>query len=176
MAYIPELEPNETLALHIELKVSKKAAPFNFAVSNRAVYWPATKAFAMRDATYFRRIRNDEISEVSVKRLPPYGYWVIAALMVLVGTVISYLMLVPLINREPGEHQVSGWPFAIIVGGILMPFAARGRRGLEVQTLNKTYRWKPPFVIDTASKQNIQTTLDRIADACSKSGLRIRQD
>ena len=176
MAYKPELEPNETLALQIAFKVSEKAAAFNFAVSDRALYWPATKAFAMNDATYFKRVRNNEVSEVCVKRLPPYGCWVVAVLMVLAGLVTAYFMFAPLISHEPGEHRVSGWPFALIVGGILMPFATKGRLGLEVKTQDKTFRWKPPLVVDKASKQKIQTTFDEIAAACEKSGLRVARN
>jgi hypothetical protein len=66
-----------------------------------------------------------------------------------------------------------GLPFAIIVGGILMPFATKGRLGLEVRTHGKTFRWKPPLVVDKTSKQKIQATFDQIAAACEKSGLRV---
>ena len=173
MAYIPELESNEKLALQIAFKVSEKSATFNFAVSDQAFYWPATKAFAMNDATYFKRLRNNEISEVCVRRLPPYGPWVLAVLMVLAGLALAYLMYAPFINHEPGEHRVSGWPIALFIGGIILPFAAKGRLGLEVRTKSKNFRWKPPLVVDKASRQKIQATFEQIADACEKSGLRI---
>src|SRR5260221_11711919 len=106
MAYKPELEPSEKLTLQIAFKVSEKAAAFNFAASDQALYWPAAKAFAVNDATYFKRIRNNEISEVCVRRLPPYGLWVVAVFMVLAGLVTAYFMYAPLINHEPGEHRV----------------------------------------------------------------------
>jgi hypothetical protein len=173
MAYKLELESNENLTLQISFKVSEKAQAFNFAVSDQAVYWPATKAFAMKDATYFKRIRNNEVSEVHVRRLPPYGLWITAALMVLGGVVFTYFMVAPLINHDPGDHTVSGWPIAILVGGILLPFAARGRLGLEVKTHDKTFRWKPPLVVGKAPKQKIQATFDEIIAACEKSGLRV---
>jgi hypothetical protein len=176
MAYKPELEPNENLALQIAFKVSEKAVAFNFAVSDQALYWPATKAFAMNDATYFKRLRNNEISEVCVRRLPPYGLWIVAILMVLTGLATAYFMYAPLINREPGEHRVSGWPIAIFVGGILLPFAARGRLGLEIRTHDKKFRWKPPLVVDKTSKQKIQATFDEIIAACEKSGLRVSRN
>jgi hypothetical protein len=176
MAYKAELEPNETLALQIAFKVSEKATAFNFAVSDKALYWPATKAFAVKDATYFKRLRNNEISDVCVRRLPPYGLWIVAVLMVLAGLATSYFMFASLINHEPGEHRVSGWPIAIFVGGILLPLAARGRLGLEVRTHDKKFRWKPPFVVDKASKQKIQATFDEIIVACEKSGLRVSRN
>jgi hypothetical protein len=176
MAYKPDLESNEKLALQIAFKVSEKSKPFNFAVSDRAIYWPATKAFALNDATYFKRIRNNEIYEVRVRRLPSHGVWIVAVLMVLVGLVTAYAMIAPLISREPGEHTVSGWPFAILVGGILLPFAARSRVGLEIKTHDKTFRWKPPLVVGKIPKQKIRAIFDEIVTACEKSGLRITRD
>jgi len=177
MAFKPELEPNEKLTLQIAFKISEKTGVFNFAVSDQAVYWPAIKTFVVKgDPNYFKRIRNNEISEVCIHRLPPYGLWITAALMMAVGLVTSIVMFIPFINHEPGEHLVSGWPFAIIVGGILMPFASKGRFGLEVRTSSKNFRWKPPLVVDKTSKQKIQATFDQIADACEKSGLRVTRN
>jgi hypothetical protein len=174
MAFRLQLEPNETLALQIAFKVSEKTTAFNFAVSDQALYWPVTKTFVLKgDPTCFKRIRNNEVSEVCVRKLPPYGLWLGAGLMVLAGSALSYLMYAPFINHEPGEHSVSGWPIAILVGGMIMPFAARGRLGLEVKTHNKTFRWKSPVVLDKASKQKIQATIEQIAAACEKSDLRV---
>jgi hypothetical protein len=176
MAYKPELKPNEHLALQIAFKVSEKSAVFNFAVSDQALYWPAKKMFAMNDATYFKRLRNNEISEVCIRRLPPYGLWVVAVLMVLVGLTTTYFMFTPLINHEPGTHTVSGWPIAIFAGGILLPFAARDRLGLEVRTHDKKFRWKPPLVVGKAARQKIQATFDEIIATCEKSGLRVSRN
>jgi hypothetical protein len=176
MAYKPELEPDENLALQIAFKVSEKSPVFNFAVSNRALYWPATKTFAVNDATYFKRIRNGEITEVRMRRLPPYGLWAVAILMVQFGSVVTYFMLAPSLNHDPGLHHESGWPFGIIAGGILMPFAARGRLGLEVRTHDKTFRWKPPLVIGKAAKQKIESAIEEMITACEKSGLRVSRN
>lgn len=170
MAYLPELEPGENLVLETAFKVSEKSAPFNFAISDRAIYWPATKVFAVHDATYFKRLRKAEVAEVSVRRLPPYAFWLVAILLVLAGLVTAYFMLIPLINHEPGEHTVSGWPLALVIGGILLPFAVKGRLGLEIRTLDRTFRWKPPLVVDKASKQNIEAFFDEIIVACEEAG------
>jgi hypothetical protein len=173
MAYELELEPSEKVALQIAFQVSEKADAFNFAVSDQALYWPAKRLFAINDATYFKRFKNHQVIEVCVRRLPPYGLWVVAILMTLAGLASACFMYAPLIGAEPGTHPVSGWPVAILVGGILLPFAARGRLGLEVRTLGERLRWKPPLVVDRASKQKIQATFDQIIAACEKSGLRV---
>jgi acetylornithine/succinyldiaminopimelate/putrescine aminotransferase len=92
--------------------------------------------------------------------------------MFLVGLETMYVMFAPLVNHALGEHRVSGWPFALVAGGVLMPFATKGRLGLEIRTQDKTFRWKPPLVVDKASKRKIQETFDQILAACEKSGLR----
>jgi hypothetical protein len=137
-------------------------------------YWPAVKAIVLKgDLTYYRRIRNSEISEVCIRRLSPYGLWILAAIMLLVGLVSAVFMLAPLVSHDPGTHTFSGWPFALIGGGIVMPFVTKGRLGLEVRTQSKNFRWEPPLALDKASKQKIRATIDQIAVACEKSGLRV---
>jgi len=181
MAFKLELEPNEKLTLQISFKISEKTGVFNFAVSDRAVYWPvvktnwpAVKAIVLKDdLTYCRRIRNSEISEVCIRRLSPYGLWILAAIMLWVGLVSAVFMLAPLVSHDPGTHTFSGWQFALIGGGIVMPFVTKGRRGLEVRTQSKNFRWEPPLALDKASKQKIRATIDQIAVACEKSGLRV---
>src|SRR6266498_1108159 len=56
MAYEVILETGEEVAARIELNLSKKAQPFHFAVSNRAVYIPRVKLIAKTDPYYFQRI------------------------------------------------------------------------------------------------------------------------
>ena len=46
MAYTVQPENGEELAAEIELNLSKKAQPFHFAVSNRAIYIPRIKFIA----------------------------------------------------------------------------------------------------------------------------------
>ena len=176
MAYVPELEVGETLVLKLAFQVSIKDKPFNFAISNRAIYWPSTKAFAIDDATYFKRIQNNEIIEVSAKRLTPYGLWLLAPLIVLIGAVTGYYIFAPVINHERDKSVLSvfyHYVLPVIVAGILMPFAARGRLGLEIKTQDNVYLWKSPLVIGSAPRKKIQTMLDEVLDACGKSGIRV---
>jgi hypothetical protein len=128
------------------------------------------------DLIYCQRIRNNEISEVCIRRIPPYGLWILAAIMLLVGLFSAVFMLAPIISHDPGTHTFSGWPFALIGGGIVMPFVTKGRLGLKVKTQSKNFRWEPPLALDKASKQKIQAIFDQIAGACEKSGLRVNRD
>jgi hypothetical protein len=176
MAYEPELETGETVRYRAALNLSKKAQPFHFAVSDRAVYWPAIKLVAVSDPFYFRRLTNNQIQEVSIRRLPPYGFWILAGLMVIGGLTSTVFMVQQILAGQTGEHNVSGWPIAVLVGGFILPFAAQGRHGLQITTSEKTFRWKPPLVVDKPSKDQVAATLDGISAACQASGLRVRDE
>jgi hypothetical protein len=171
MAYQVIPEVGEEVALNLEFKVSEKSAPFFLAISNRALYIPRTKLIAKSDPYYFERVPLQQVRHVNVRRLPTYGFWIVAAMMVLVGVVTIYAMLEPLVSREPGLHHVSGWPFAILVGGILMPFAARGRSGLEIWYSGGKFRWKPAMVVGQEPRQKIADTFSSIITACEKVGV-----
>ena len=157
----------------IELNLSKKAQPFHFAVSNRALYLPRIKLIAKTDPYYFQRVRLEQVQEIEVKRLAPYAFWLLAGLMICVGLITTIFMMEPVLRNEPGTHRISGWPIAVFVCGFLVPFAAKGRFGLEVRFSDGKYRWKPPLVVDRASKQEIAETFQTIIQACEKVGARV---
>ena len=59
-------------------------------------------------------------------------------------------------------------------GGVsLVPFAAKGRFGLEVWFDGGKYRWKPPLVVDRPSKKRVAETFQTIVTACMKVGIPI---
>jgi len=157
----------------IELCLSKKARPFYFAVSDRAIYIPRVKLIAKSDPFYFQRVPFDQVEHAAVRRLPPYGLWLLAGLMIPIGLLTTYWMMEPIVHHEPGKHRISGWPIAVFVCGFLVPLAAKGRFGLEISFRGGRYRWKPPLVVDGASKQEITDTLQSIIAACEKGGVRV---
>lgn len=170
MAYEVVLEPGEEVAARIELNLSTKAQPFFFAVSNRAIYIPRIKLIAKSDPYYFQRVPIDRVRHIAVTRLRPYGLWLLAGLMISVGLVTTISMMDPVFRREEGRHHVSGWPIALFICGFLVPFAARGRFGLEIWFDGGKYRWKPPLVVDKPSKTRITETFQTIIVACQKVG------
>ncbi len=170
MAYDVVPEPGEEVQARIDLNLSKKAQPFFFAVSNRAIYIPRVKFIAKTDPYYFQRVPLNQLRHVCVKRLRPYALWLLAGLMIPIGLVTSIWMMEPVLRHEPGTHRISGWPIAVFVCGFLVPVAARGRFGLEIWFTGGKYRWKPPLVVDSTSKQKIAETFQTIVDACRKVG------
>ena len=173
MAFTPQLEPGEKLIRQFVITTSKKAVPFHFAVSDQALYWPGKKLIALTDPYYFQRIPGDRVQQVSIQRLSSHLSWVLAGIMVAAGLFTCFWMFEPFINKVPGEHRVSGWPFAIVVGGILLPWASRNRLRFQVTTSDKTFSWKTPFAVDGASKERIATTLDEILQTCRDAQLRV---
>jgi hypothetical protein len=173
MAYEVITEPGETVQTNIQLRLSEKAQPFFFAVSDRAIYIPRVKLIAKTDPYYFQRVPFDHIQHISIRRLPPYALWVLAGLMIPTGLLTTYWMMEPVMRHEPGVHEISGWPIAVFVCGFLVPIAARGRFGLDISFRDGKFRWKPPLVVDGASKQKIADALQSIIAACDKGGTRV---
>jgi hypothetical protein len=173
MAYEIVPEPGEQIEAQIRLNLSERARPFHFGITNRALYIPRIKLIAKTDPFYFQRVRLEQIQEVRVRRIAPYALWVLAALMISLGLVTTIWMMEPVLRNEPENHQVSGWPIAVFVCGFMVPFAAKGRFGLEVSFSDGRYRWKPPLVVDRTSKQKIAETFQTILEACEKVGARV---
>lgn len=172
MPYIVNLEPGEQIIKELSLVVSPKVEAFHFAVTNQALYLPAKKLIAVKDPYYYRRVRHEEITEVAIRRLRPYVLWFFAALMFIAGLTVTILMMWPFFTAGiTGRFRVSGWPVAVCIGGLLIPFAAHGRRGLIIRWAGGKFRWKPPLVIDRASKQRISETIRDIAMACKDANL-----
>ncbi|HSY18813.1 MAG TPA: hypothetical protein VK815_10785 [Candidatus Acidoferrales bacterium] len=173
MSYHVDPEIGEKVEANIELCLSKKSKPFYFAVSDRAIYIPRVKLIAKSDPYYFERVPLSQVIHVAVRRLPPYALWLLAGLMIVGGLLTTFWMMEPVLRKEPGDHRISGWPIAVFVGGILLPFAARGRFGLDIEYGGGKYRWRPPLVVDKASKQEIADTFQTIIAACEKGGTRV---
>jgi len=142
-------------------------------VSNRAIYIPRIQLIAKTDPYYFQRVPLDQVQHVVVRRLPPYALWLLAGLMISLGLVTTIWMMEPVLKNEPGEHRISGWPIAVFVCGFLVPFAAKGRFGLEILFRGGKYRWKPPLVVDKPSKQKVAQTFQTIVEALEEVGARI---
>lgn len=177
MAYTIDLQPGEQLIREIILVVSPKVEPFYLGVTNQALYLPAKKLIAVSDPYYYRRVQLAEVTEVSIRRMRPYVLWFIAGLMLVAGLAVGILMMWPFFTPGvSGTFTVSGWPVALCVGGLLIPFAAHGRRGLIIRWAKGKFRWKPPLVIDRDSKQRIAETLRDIAAACNEAKLNVTVD
>lgn len=166
----PPLEPGEKLIGRFVIDVSRKERPFHFAVSDQAVFWPAVKFASFGDPFYFRRIPLGRVQEVAAQRVSPYLLEIAGGIAFVIGLLGLFWILV---GKSHGRHRFSPAPLGLLITGIALFLAARGRSVLRVTTSDGTFRWKPPLVVDRASRVEVSTTLTRILRACERAGLRV---
>ncbi len=166
-----ELKPQigENILLDVRFQPSAKSEPFHFAVTDQAVYLPAKKFVVSGDPHYFKRVPNTDIKEVSIQKANAYGAWFTAALMLIAGIALGIILLLNASGTI--SPRAVGWTLALIVGGILLPWAAKGRKRLVIVMAKGVFRWNPPFVVDKRSKIQVQEIMQSILDTCSGSGL-----
>jgi hypothetical protein len=171
MPFRIEPQPGEDIYLQREFRGSHDHV-FAMAVSNQAVYVSAQKFALKRDPWYFKRIPLDEVKEVRLIRQRAVYVVFIGLLMILTGGIVSALMMWRAFNPMPGvAYHVSGWPFAILVGGIIIPFLARGRKILIILTRQGRFKWKPQLSVDSKTREHCAHMQDELVDACRRAGI-----
>lgn len=170
MPYVIDLRPDERLVTDIFYQPSRKVEPFRFAVSDQAVYLPAKKFVVSGDPTYFERVPLGEVSEVTLQPIKPYGAYLGAAVMIGPGLFCLWSFVLPGAGLTP---RGLGWSLAILVGGLLLPFSARGRHRLLLRYGGKTFRWTPPYVVGGAARLQVDELLDQIVHSLRDQGVRI---
>ena len=168
MPFIVEPQPGEEVYLRREFQGSHGHV-FAIAISNQAVYLPAQKFALKKDPWYFKRVPLSEVREVRLRKQKPVPLLILSALMIVFGGATGFLMMWYALRGE--EIHVSGWPLAFFVGGIVIPFIARGRRTLVVITSKGKYKWKPQLAVDKETRETSSRLQDEIAQACRKAGI-----
>jgi len=168
------LEPGESLVLNELYLPSKKSEPFAFAVSDRAIFLPRKKTFAVKDPWYFQRVPVSQVRLVTLRRVRAGATWAMSAIMILAGGLTTYFMLNPA-NRGHGE-RISGYPIAVLVVGLVLPFIARGRYALVVSLVSGTFKWRPRVTVGGTAKAQAVALQERILDACHRVGVQIRDE
>jgi len=163
--------PNERTIVNVKYQASSRSVPFALGITDQAVYVPAKKLWARDDPWYIKRVPITQVRQVIVKRTPALAILLVAALMVAGGLLFLFFMLDPIVHGQGG--RISGWPLAILVGGLLLPFVARGRRSLRIVFNEGKYNWTPPVVIDKGSREYIQQLLDHIIGGFRSAGVSV---
>jgi hypothetical protein len=172
MPFNVDVQPGEELYLLREFHGSHGHV-FAMAVSNQAIYLPAQRMTLKADSWYFKRIPLTEVTEVSLAKAKPIYIYLLSLVMIVSGALMTYLMMAPRLRGEPGK--VSGWPIAILVGGVLIPFIARGRNTLSVKMSKGRYKWKPQLAVDKKTREAASELQKEILQACKKAGIRTLQ-
>jgi len=174
MPFDISLEEDEQLIANLSFKASRNSAPFHIAVSNRAIFLPRKKFFAVKDPTYCERVPLSRVVEAKIKKLDPFILWSLALLMVVGGTATTGLMLLPILRGEGG--QFSGYPPAVALVGLVIPFIASRRFGLSISMTDEAFLWKPPLLVDSASRRAVQLFLAQVAAAFRQAGVDVKDE
>jgi hypothetical protein len=94
-----------------------------------------------------------------------------AAVMIAAGVVGLVSIVMPFVLHIEGTYQLNGTPLALLAGGALLPFVARGRKQLVVAFQKGAYRWTPPMVVDGESKRQVRWILEQVLDAAQRAGV-----
>jgi len=171
MPFIIDAQPSEEIYLQKEFRGSHDHV-FAMAVSNQAVYVSAQKLALKRDPWYFKRVPLNEVQEVRLIKQRPVYVLLLGLFMIVFGGILSFLMMWRAFNPMPGvAYHVSGWPFAIVVRGILIPFIARGRKTLIVRMRTGKFKWKPQLAVDKKTRAHCSQIQVELVEACRKAGI-----
>jgi len=169
VSFTVEVQPGEELYVLKEFRGSHGHV-FAMAVSNQAVYLPAQKMTLRADPWYFKRIPLSEVAEVDVVKQKSIYIYLVSLVLILSGSSMIYLMMAPVLRGESG--RVSGWPLAILVAGLVIPFVARARQTLLVRMNKGRYEWKPQLAMDRKTRNTYTEIQNEILEACHKAGIR----
>jgi hypothetical protein len=168
MPFIVDPHPDEEVYLLREFR-GAHGHVFAVAISNQAIYLPVQKFALKKDPWYFKRVPLNEVREVRLSKQKSVFVLILSALMIVFGGITGFLMMRYALRGEP--IRVSGWPLAFFVGGIIMPFIARGRRTLVVVMSSGKYKWRPQLAVDKKTREIYLKLQDQIVQACMKAGI-----
>ena len=171
MPFIVDPQPGEQVYLQKEFRGSHSHV-FAMAVSNQAVYVSAQKFVVKGDTWYFKRVPLGDVREVRLVKQRPIYLIMLSAIMIVFGGVLSFSMMWNRLHAIPGT-RVSGWPFAIAIGGIIIPFIARGRKILVVRMRRGKFKWKPQLAVDKKTRELYSNLQNEIVQACKKAGVHV---
>ena len=138
------LEPavGEVVFIHADYRPYEGAEPFAVVVTDRAVLLPRKALFAATDPWSFQRFGLQAIRSASISPTRPYALWLLSAFLVAAGLVA----LVPLIGSGGPYPAHVALVLALVLSAFLLPFTSRGRHTLVIISVDRTYRWTPPFL------------------------------
>ena len=174
MAVEIPLEPNEELIFSDSFQADNRTLPFAFAVTDRAIFVSKEKHFA-KESWYFERIPINQVKQVFLRRERSLPLLLLSGLLFISGSIFAFVMMSNALSQEPGT-RVSGVPFAMIVCGLIMPFLAKGRKVLIIESVNGIYKWKPRLVVDKKSKNRIKTLQADILNVCENIGIQVLKE
>jgi uncharacterized membrane protein (DUF485 family) len=172
MPFVLDPQPGEEVYLQKEFCGSHERI-FAMAVSNQAVYVSAQRfAVHQSDTWYFKRVPLSDVKEVLLVKQRPIYLIMLSVIMIVFGAVVSFQMMWVALHAAGKTYTVSGWPFAILVGGLVIPFIIKGRKTLIVRMRKGRFKWKPQLSIDKKTRDLCASIQNELLLACKKAGIR----
>jgi hypothetical protein len=167
-------ESGEEIYLFREFRGSHQHV-FAIGVTNQAFYVPVQKKLTLqRDSWHFKRVPLSDVKQVRLSKQRYLPLLLLAGIMFLFGAVTSVLMMWQNLHPFPGEPiRGSGWPIALAVGGVIIPFISRGRRILTIETRDGKYKWKPQLAVDKKTRSFCSRIQDEVMQASIRAGVPI---
>jgi hypothetical protein len=169
----PDLSDDDVLT-RVEYLPRRQAEPFAITITKAFVFVLRKKVFSIGSPYYIQRVPNQSMRVIHVRRLGAKWLYVTAALLIAVGVYTTYAMVLDIVNRASGIR--SGWPIAVLVAGITIPFAARDRYAVSVEWLDGDHTWKPPLVISIRARITTAHNIQSIVDGARAAGILVRDD
>lgn len=166
-----ELADSEEVIYEGGFQASAKTEPFAMAITSEAVHVLRKKLVAMSEPYHVVRIPKGGILAVELRRAGLVWRALIAS--VLGAAAATALLLMIRGNLAGVEPEHYGIVLALLAGSIVLPFVVRQRLSLVIVHEQGTYRWRPPILVDQASRREVQELLDGIIGACRQLGLRV---
>jgi len=174
MAVEIPLETNEELIFSDSFQSDKYSIPFSFAASNCAIFVSKEKHFA-KNSWYLEKIPVERVKRVFLRKERSLLIIIISVVLLISGLIFTFTMMSNVLNQEPGT-RVSGVPFAMIIAGLIIPFLARGRNVLVIESVKETFKWKPKLVVDKKSRNQIKKFQSEILDVCKHLGIQTQNE
>jgi hypothetical protein len=171
MPYDIELDSHEELLARYTFAADPKREALNIAISSGAIFLARKKTFAVKDPTYFEKVPVRNVLSLRIRKIPPYFMWAMSLLLFTIGVGTTYLMFAPAARGDKGK--ISGYPPALIVAGVVIPFIIKRRHGLVVETTGKGFDWNPPLLVDKKSRNAVDDFFDALSKSATNAGIRV---
>ena len=176
MLVLPELEQGERWLFSDMLPAPnpKKGGAFALLVSDRALFLLRSRRLAIRDPWYFERIPLRDVTLVELVAQRASWSWGVAASCIALGT----WLLTQLIPQGLGPERAKpiGYSVALVVVGLVIPFAARGRLTLHVKLSNGTFKWRPTLTVGGPYSSLAREYLVSLAHAIRSAGVHTKTE